>query len=217
VKARFAYLIYALRRLVSNKATINYVYGWKEGMSVELRKRLPSKESWEVSRCLVERMKDVVGSITVNQTNGSNWLLSDATVDFIHVSLQCSCSNDNPPVEKRLQELLHEGSCSSDAQNLVINLKDLCQKIRKGVCNHLLPFLEPLIQMPPPEKYHPRFVNLKDLLELHSHEYRYNLDNKIAYSKPYIQQMKDKLLDYIAAAEKLQIQFPNLVVVRVFT
>jgi hypothetical protein len=28
-----------------------------------------------------------------------------------------------------------------------------------------------------------------------------NLDYKIAYLKPYLQQMKDKLLDYIAAAE----------------
>jgi hypothetical protein len=46
-------------------------------------------------------------------------------------------------------------------------------------------------------------------LELHSHEYRYNLDNKIAYSKPYIQQMKDKLLFYIAAAEKATIPIPG--------
>jgi hypothetical protein len=119
-----------------------------------------------------------------------------------------------------LQELLHEESYSSDARNLVINLEDarnlvinledLCQKIRKAVCDHLRPFLEPLIQMPPPKKYHmifslfldPRFVSLKDLLDLHSREHRCNLD-KISYSKPYyIQQMKDKLLDYIAAAEK---------------
>ena len=98
-------------------------------MSPELRKRLPSKEDWEVARCLVETMKDVVGSITMNQTNGSNWLLSDAIADFIHVYLQCSSSNDIPSVEKRLQELLHEESYSSDARNLVINLKDLCQKI----------------------------------------------------------------------------------------
>ena len=110
VKTRFAYLIYAFRRLVSNQATINYVYGQKEGMSPELRKRLPSKEDWEVARYLVETMKDVVGSITMNQTNGSNWLLSDAIVDFIHVYLQCSSSNDIPSVEKRLQELLHEES-----------------------------------------------------------------------------------------------------------
>ena len=93
-------------------------------MSPELRKRLPSKEDWEVARCLVETMKDVVGSITMNQTNGSNWLLSDAIVDFIHVYLPCSSSNDIPSVEKRLQDLLHEESYSSDAQNLVINLKE---------------------------------------------------------------------------------------------
>jgi hypothetical protein len=99
-------------------------------------------------------MKDVVGSITVNQTNGSNWLLSDAIIDFIHVYLQCSCSNNLLSVEKRLQELLHEESYTSDVRNLVINLKNLCQKIRKSVCDHLRPFLEPLIQMPPPEKYH---------------------------------------------------------------
>jgi hypothetical protein len=63
--------------------------------------------------------------------------------------------------------------------------------------------------MPLPEKYHmvfslfldPRFVNLKHLLDLHSHEFRYNLDYKIAHSKLYILQMKDKVLDYIAAAE----------------
>jgi hypothetical protein len=47
----------------------------------------------------------------------------------------------------------------------------------------------------------PRFDSLKDLLDLLYHEYRYNLDYKIAYSKPCIQQMKDKLFDYIAAAE----------------
>ena len=70
VKTRFAYLIYAFCRLVSNQAAINYLYGQKEGMSPELRKRLPSKEDWEVARCLVETMKDVVGSITMNQTNG---------------------------------------------------------------------------------------------------------------------------------------------------
>jgi hypothetical protein len=58
--------------------------------------------------------------IAVNQTNGSNWLLSDAAVDFIHVYLQYSCSNDIPSVEKRLQELLHEEGSSSDAQNLVV-------------------------------------------------------------------------------------------------
>jgi hypothetical protein len=71
--------------------------------------------------------------------------------------------------------------------------------------------------MPPPEKYHmifslfldPRFVSLKDLLDLHSHEYRYNLDYKIAFSKPYIQQMKDKLLDYIAAAENATNPIPE--------
>jgi hypothetical protein len=51
-------------------------------------KRLPSKEDWEVARCLVETMKDVIGSITMNKKNGSNWLLSDAIVDFIHVYLQ---------------------------------------------------------------------------------------------------------------------------------
>jgi hypothetical protein len=69
VKTRFAYLIYAFCRLVSNQAAIKYLHGQKEGMSPELRKRLPSKEYWEVARCLVETMKDVVGSITVNQTN----------------------------------------------------------------------------------------------------------------------------------------------------
>jgi hypothetical protein len=63
-------------------------------------------------------MKDVVGSITANQTNESNWVLSDAIVDCIHVYLQCSCSNDIPLVEKRMQELL-------------VNLKDLCQKSAK--------------------------------------------------------------------------------------
>jgi hypothetical protein len=180
VKTRFEYLIYAFRCLVSNQAAINYLYGQKEGMSPESRKRLPSKEDWEVARCLVETMKDIVGSITMKQTNGSNWLLSDAKVDFIHVYLQYSSSNDIPSDENRLQELLHEESYLSDAQNLVSNLKDLCQKIRKAVCDHLRPFLEPLIQMPPPEKYHmifslfldPRFVSLKDLLDLHSHEYR---------------------------------------------
>jgi hypothetical protein len=157
VTTRFAYLIYAYCRLVSNQAVINYLYGQKEGMSPELRKRLPSKEDWEVARCLVETMKDVVDSITMNQTNGSNGLLSDAIMDFIHLYLQCSSSNDIPSVEKRLQELLYKESYSSDAQNLVINFKDLCRKIR----------LEPLIQMPPPEKYHmifslfldPRFVS----------------------------------------------------------
>jgi hypothetical protein len=61
----------------------------------------------------------------------------------------------------------------------------------------------------------PRFVSIKE--DLHSHEYRYNLDYKIAYLKPYIQQMKEKLLEYISAAEMLQIQFLNLGVVRVFT
>jgi hypothetical protein len=44
----------------------------------------------------------------------------------------------------------------------------------------------------------PRFVNLKHLLDLYSHGFRYY---KIAHSKPYILQMKDKLLDYIVAAE----------------
>jgi hypothetical protein len=134
----------------------------------------------------------------LNQANGMKWLLSGAIVNFIHVYLQCSCSNDIPSVEKRLQELLHEDSHSSDAQDLVINLKELSHKLRIMVCDYLRPFLEPLIQIPQPEKYHmifslfldPRFVNLKHLLELHSHEYRYNLDYKIVYSKPYIQQMK---------------------------
>jgi hAT family C-terminal dimerisation region len=46
-------------------------------------------------------------------------------------------------------------------------------------------------------------------LDLHSHEYRYNLDYKIAYSKPYIQQMTDKLLDYIAAAENATNPIPE--------
>jgi hypothetical protein len=72
-------------------------------------------------------MKVIVSSITVNQAYGSNWLLSDALVDFIYAYLQCRCSNDIPSVEKRLQEMLHEESYSSDAQNLLINLKDLCQ------------------------------------------------------------------------------------------
>jgi hypothetical protein len=63
-------------------------------MSPEVSKRLPSKEDWEVARCLVETVKDVVGSITLNQTNGSNWLLYDAIVDLIHSYLSCSCSND---------------------------------------------------------------------------------------------------------------------------
>jgi hypothetical protein len=58
VKTRFAYLIYAFRRLVSNPAAINYLYGQKEGMSPELRKKLPSKEDWEVARFLVETMND---------------------------------------------------------------------------------------------------------------------------------------------------------------
>jgi hypothetical protein len=55
--------------------------GQKEGM----HHRLPSKEDWEVARCLIETMKDVVVCITVNQTNLSHWLLSDAMVDFIHI------------------------------------------------------------------------------------------------------------------------------------
>jgi hypothetical protein len=87
VKTRFAYLIYAFRRLISNQAAINYLYVQKEGMS---------PKDWEVARCLVETMNDVVGSITMNQANGSTWLLSDAIVDFIHVYLQCSSSNDIP-------------------------------------------------------------------------------------------------------------------------
>jgi hypothetical protein len=100
VKTRFAYLIYAFRYLVSNQGAINYLNGQKKGMSPELRKRFPSKEEWEVARCLVETMKDVVDSITMNQTNGSNWLLSDAIVDFIHVYLQCSSSNDIASIGK---------------------------------------------------------------------------------------------------------------------
>jgi hAT family C-terminal dimerisation region len=44
---------------------------------------------------------------------------------------------------------------------------------------------------------------------LHSHEYRYNLDYKSAYSKPYLQQMKDKLLDYMAAAENATNPIPE--------
>jgi hypothetical protein len=55
----------------------------------------------------------------------------------------------------------------------------------------------------------PRFVSLKDLLYLHSHEYRYHLDHKIAYSKPYIQQTNDKPLGYIAAAENATNPIPE--------
>jgi hypothetical protein len=43
---------------------------------------------------------------------------------------------------------------------------------------------------------------ISHLLDLHSHGYRYNLLlHMISYSKPYIQQMKEMILDYIAAAE----------------
>jgi hypothetical protein len=38
------YLIYTFGSLISNQAAINYLNGKKEGMSPELRKRLPSKE-----------------------------------------------------------------------------------------------------------------------------------------------------------------------------
>jgi hypothetical protein len=127
------------------------------------------------------------------------------------------CSNDVSSVEERLQELLHKESDSSDAQNLVIKLNDLCQKIHKVVCDHLRPFLEPLILMVFLEKYHinvslfldPRFVSLKHLLDLHSHEYRYTQDYKIAYSRPYMVQTKDRLLDYIAAAENTENPIPE--------
>jgi hypothetical protein len=127
VKTRFAYLMYSIRSLIANQAAIDYLYGQKEGRSAQLCKRLPLNEDWEIARCLVETMKHIVGSFPVNQANGSKRLLSEAIVNFIHVSLQCSCSAGIPLVEERLQELLHEGSRSSDAQNLVINLKELYQ------------------------------------------------------------------------------------------
>jgi hypothetical protein len=46
-------------------------------------------------------------------------------------------------------------------------------------------------------------------LDLDSHACTYNLDYKIAYSKPYIQQMKAKLLDYTAAAENATNPIPE--------
>jgi hypothetical protein len=48
----------------------------------------------------------------------------------------------------------------------------------------------------------PRFVHFQHLLDLHSHGYRYNLLLlMISYLKPCLQQMREMLLDYIAAAE----------------
>ena len=154
-------------------------------------------------------MKSVVGGITANQSNGSKWLLSDAIVDLIHVYMQCNDTHGIPEVERRLQEVLEEESYSSKSQELVKSLKELSMKIRDAVAVHLKPFLEPHTGLPQQEKYHmifslfldPRFVNLKPLLEFHLREYNYEPDYKIVYSKPYIKTMKDKLLDYIAAAE----------------
>jgi hypothetical protein len=75
----------------------------------------------------------------------------------------------------------------------------------------------PSIQIPPPEKYHmifsllldPRYISLKHLLDLNSHQYIYNLDNKITYLTPHTQQMKEKLLDYIAAVENAANPIPE--------
>jgi hypothetical protein len=123
---------------------------------------------WQHSYQFISRVK--LGFIKVNTLCKK----TSSLVDFIQVYLQCHCSNDIPSVEERLQELLHKESYSSDAQNLVINLNDLCQKIHKVVCDHLRYFLESLIQVS--LFLDPRFVSLKHLLDLHSHEYRYTQD-----------------------------------------
>jgi hAT family C-terminal dimerisation region len=182
-------------------------------MSRTLRERKPTFEDWETAYCLVETMKVVVDGIKFNEAKGNKWLLSDAVVNLIDVYVQNTEFADIPMVTKRAEELMDQDMNTEEMEemlNLVHNIKRLSQLLRKAVSEKILPYLQPLIQVPNENKYHMMFAILLDprycytlrpLIDLHQSALNHMTEGKTS-AKNYVNQMKQKFLEYAEAAHR---------------
>jgi hypothetical protein len=101
-------------------------------MSPESCKRLLFKEDWKVARCLVERMKDIVGSLEYKKMDQSNYYQMLELTSFMF-----TCNIVVPmtfhPLRKDCKSCSMKKSTHLMLEILVIKLKDLCQNLRKAV------------------------------------------------------------------------------------
>ena len=61
-----------------------------ENIPDRISERKPSLKYWLVTSTVVMTMWWIVGSIIKNQASGGKWLISDAIVDTVRVSIYCS-------------------------------------------------------------------------------------------------------------------------------
>ena len=134
-------------------------------------------------------MKRIVDTIFLNQCSGKEWILSEAIVDLVRIYTYCSGEDANDDLSKHLDTMVEERGNSQDAKHLHSDLFEVHYRMWYRLKDKLINFLEKLLKIPAPTKYHhllalfldPRYVmEIKYIKAFHQSE---NMDSKALSQK----------------------------------